>query len=217
MARIVRTLGIVTISMSVCTAVTAQSNVDPVNKHAWGNNIGWQNWRDTTATTQGVVVGITFLSGFVWGENIGWLTVGDGSPANGAAYSNTSGADSGVNILPSGFLDGFAWGENIGWVNFGTEPFVSPAFGARFMQDRLAGFAWSENAGWINLDNVVTGKFVGLNCPADFNNDGIVDGADISIILNVFGSSTARLDLNDDGIINSGDISFVLNLFGQCP
>jgi hypothetical protein len=32
----------------------AQSNIDPANKFAWGENIGWTNWRDAGGAAQGV-------------------------------------------------------------------------------------------------------------------------------------------------------------------
>lgn len=54
-------------------------------------------------------------------------------------------------------------------------------------------------------------------CPSDLSHDGLVDGGDISFILNAFGSTGGPADLNADGVVNGGDISFVLNSFGPCP
>src|SRR5262245_44618934 len=102
-------------------AALAQSDVDATNKLAFGENIGWTNWRDagSPSGTQGVQVHETFLSGFVWGENVGFINLGDGSPANGSTYANTSGADFGVNLNPgTRVLSGLGWGENVGWINF---------------------------------------------------------------------------------------------------
>jgi len=53
-------------------------------------------------------------------------------------------------------------------------------------------------------------------CLGDLSGDGIVDGQDISFVLNAFGGS-GPADLNGDGIVNGGDISSVLNVFGPCP
>ena len=75
-----------------------QSNIDPTNKFGWGESIGWTNWRDADGTNAGVVVGGTFMSGFIWCENVGFINVGDGTPANGISYANVDGSDSGVNI-----------------------------------------------------------------------------------------------------------------------
>ena len=38
--------------------VVAQSNIDPVNKHAWNENAGYSNWRDADGTNAGAVVGL---------------------------------------------------------------------------------------------------------------------------------------------------------------
>jgi hypothetical protein len=152
----------------VVTGLTAaglfgQSNIDPANKFAWGENIGWTNWRDAGGAAQGVNVGATFLWGFIWGENVGFINVGDGTPANGVSYANINGTDFGVNgSSGSGNLSGLAWGENIGWVNFSGGALASPPNPARFdaAAGRLRGFAWGENIGWINLDDAV--HFVGV-------------------------------------------------------
>jgi len=53
-----------------------------------------------------------------------------------------------------------------------------------------------------------------ITTPADLNGDGFVDGADISVILNLFGSEGGAADLNQDGFVNGPDISIVLNLWG---
>ncbi len=203
-------------AFAITSPALAQSNISPTNKHAWGENIGWTNWRDGNGGTQGAVIGIRFASGFIWSENVGWINLGDGTPVNGTNYSNANGADSGVNVLPSGFLSGFAWGENIGWVNFGTQPSIG-ANGARVDGGRLAGFAWSENAGWINLDSAVSGKFVGLNCAADFNNDGVVNGADLATLLANWLAPGGLPDLNGDGVVNGADLAQLLANWGVCP
>jgi hypothetical protein len=50
---------------------SSQSDVDATKKYAWGENVGWTNWRDAgnPAGVQGARVHATFLSGFVWTEN----------------------------------------------------------------------------------------------------------------------------------------------------
>lgn len=103
-------------------AAMPQDKIDPVHRYAWGENIGWTNWRDAgdPPGSQGVRVHGTFLSGFIWGENVGWINVGNGAPAAGDHYANVDGSDFGVNIDSSGDLRGFAWGENIGWLQFDT-------------------------------------------------------------------------------------------------
>lgn len=53
------------------------------------------------------------------------------------------------------------------------------------------------------------------NCPTDFNSDGETGSADLSILLNGWG--TASPDLNADGTVGSADLSILLNAWGVCP
>ncbi len=126
-----------------------QSNISPAKKYAWGENVGWTNWRDANGGADGVVVEPDFLSGYIWGENVGWIHVGDGN----APYANTDDSNYGVNILPGGDLQGYGWGENIGWVNFGTSSVAPDQARFDFGPYRFRGYAWGENVGWINLDD----------------------------------------------------------------
>ncbi len=176
--------------LGLVARATAQTNVDPANNYAWGENIGWTNWHDANAGAQGAVVGFTFMTGFLWGENVGWINLGDGSPVNGVTYANLIGADAGVNIDSDGTLHGLAWGENIGWVNFDGGALAFPPMPARIdcatppgqPLARLTGFVWGENVGWINLDD--TTHFVSVDAattpiPCDTNHDGLVNGGDV--------------------------------------
>ena len=185
----------------------AQSNVDPNNKSAWCENIGWTDWRDSGSppTVQGAIIAGTFLSGFIWNENCGFLNTGDGSPANSSSYANTTGADFGVNILIDNRLGGLAWGENIGWVNFGPHASLAAAQQARLDPPafRLRGYAWGENIGWINLDHST--HSVGLKCPADFNEDGSVDFFDYLDFVDAFSSNLPSADFNHESSIDFFD------------
>jgi len=58
---------------------------------------------------------------------------------------------------------------------------------------------------------------VGPSCEGDANNNGSVDLADLSLVLNNFGQSVPQGtlgDVNDDGQVNLADLSLVLNNFG---
>ena len=55
-------------------------------------------------------------------------------------------------------------------------------------------------------------------CPADFNNDGIVDTADLGVLLNFFNQNNSHVDLNADGVIDTADLGILLGVFGvPCP
>lgn len=58
-------------------------------------------------------------------------------------------------------------------------------------------------------------------CPGDTNGDGIINGADLSVLLSQFGQSVppgTGADFNGDGIVNGADLSVLLSNFGNtCP
>jgi len=129
----------------------ASTNIDPTNKYAWAENIGWVNF---AATNSGVTVYFNgtsgYLSGYAWSENIGWIKLGNNT---GGPYTNSSSMDWGVNEDVTGKLSGYAWGENTGWIKF------DPAY-SRVTNDmttgQFGGYAWGENIGWIGLKGTVT-------------------------------------------------------------
>ncbi len=201
--------------LALAAPALAQTNIGSTNKYSWSENCGYMNWADADGGLQGVRIGNNFMSGFVWMENVGWLNLGDGSPA-GCVYSNTTGADHGVNIHPNGDLYGLAWGENIGWVKFDTAAALS-AFGDQARLDRAAqrlrGYAWGENIGWINLDD--SNVFVGTTfCRADWDGSGTVNSNDISAFLTSWlesiNGATCGADFDGNMAVNSNDISAFL-------
>jgi predicted dienelactone hydrolase len=54
-------------------------------------------------------------------------------------------------------------------------------------------------------------------CTGDFDGNGIVDGADLSLLLNGWGSSSSGLDIDGNGLVDGGDLAQVLNGWGACP
>ena len=54
-------------------------------------------------------------------------------------------------------------------------------------------------------------------CPADFNNDGKVDGGDLGLMLSAWGNCDAcQQDLNGDGKVDGGDLGLLLAAWGDC-
>ena len=54
-------------------------------------------------------------------------------------------------------------------------------------------------------------------CPADFNDDGSVDGNDLGFLLASWGSSGGSADLNGDGSVDGNDLGSLLAAWGPCP
>ena len=171
------------------------ATIDATNKYAYGANLGWMNWRPSTA--DGVVTGEYVCSGSVWAANVGWINFGSGTPANGIRYQNNSATDFGVNLLADGTLRGLAWGANIGWVNF--EATGNPRID--FATGILRGYAWGANIGWITLDDGGS-HFVATTqiAPgADTNGNGIPDAWELEHAGNLT-TFTINGDADGDGI-----------------
>jgi uncharacterized membrane protein len=129
-------------SLALC-----ETKIDPVNKYAYGANIGWVDWRGDTK--HGAVISTSVCSGYIYSANVGWINLGNGNPANGSYYQNLWAGDFGVNTDDLGNLRGFAYGANIGWVYF--EDNGAPS--VDLVSGRLSGYIYSANCGWISLSN----------------------------------------------------------------
>ena len=56
---------------------------------------------------------------------------------------------------------------------------------------------------------------VGGGNPADLNGDGSVNGADLALLLNQWGSTKpSNADINGDGVVNGADLAMLLNSWG---
>ena len=59
-------------------------------------------------------------------------------------------------------------------------------------------------------------------CPSSLTGNCIVNGADLGILLNAWGSCPAGTtgctgDINADGVVNGADLGILLSSWGQCP
>jgi hypothetical protein len=80
-------------------------------------------------------------------------------------------------------------------------------------------------AGW-SANGAVGEYVIGLNpcsqfvppptCPADLDGNGVVDGADLGLLLNAWGPFATAADLNGDGQVNGGDLGLLIAAWGPC-
>src|SRR5215831_3997694 len=138
---------LITATLLLLVSSYAATTIDPVNKYAYGANIGWMDWRGDT--NNGAVIGEYVCSGSIYSANVGWINLGSGAPANQIHYQNNSPADFGVNQDGLGNLRGYAYGANIGWINF--EATGAPR--VDLLTGSLTGSVYSANCGWISLSN----------------------------------------------------------------
>lgn len=54
-------------------------------------------------------------------------------------------------------------------------------------------------------------------CRVDFNHDGIVDGADLGLLLAAWGTDQCPFDANGSGDVDGADLGLMLAAWGPCP
>ncbi len=92
----------------------------------------------------------------------------------------------------------------------------------RLSDERLVGISWSCAGPYAGGTRTSYWEFVRARrmlcpTPGDVNEDGIVDDADLLLVLLAFGQECPLLcieDLNDDGVVDDGDLLIVLLHFG---
>ena len=55
------------------------------------------------------------------------------------------------------------------------------------------------------------------DCPADLNFDGMVDSADMGLMLGDWGDTHSLADLNHDGTVDAADLGMLLGSWDRCP
>jgi hypothetical protein len=95
----------------------------------------------------------------------------------------------------------------------GEQSIVSfPVTQGQFYRIRIGGFGGATGSGVVTFDCEVIPE----ECPADFNDDGVVDVADLLELLSAWGQAGGPADLNDDGLVDVEDLLALLNAFGDC-
>jgi hypothetical protein len=183
-----------TLLLLIGVSAWAGTTITSSNRHAYGANLGWQDWRGNT--NNGAVIGEYVCSGYIYSANAGWIHLGSNAPANGIRYQNNSTNDYGVNHDGLGNLRGYAYGANIGWINFETNgnPRVDLKTGA------LSGNVYSANCGWISLTNTFAYvKTDAIQPGTDSDGDGITDAWELSYT-NTLAAFSASSDGDGDGM-----------------
>ncbi|MCE9619658.1 MAG: proprotein convertase P-domain-containing protein [Planctomycetes bacterium] len=75
-----------------------------------------------------------------------------------------------------------------------------------------------QYSGWNIDDFELTAIVAAPACPSDLDGDGVVDGADVGLMLLDFGPCPGcAADLDGDGMVDGADVGLMLLDFGPCP
>ena len=114
---------------------------------------------------------------------------------------------------------------NVGWsgqlVELGT-PLRDRSDLTTSVHDEQLVAAWSDerNGSTKNImaQNLNADGTLGetSSCAADFNGDGQVDGADLTLLLGAWGTANQTFDIDGNGTVDGGDLVIILGTWGDC-
>ena len=78
------------------------------------------------------------------------------------------------------------------------------------------GYAFGFTDFDLRIDNISITTQSSQPCPADIDNNGVVDAGDLGILLVLWGHAKTAADLNHDGIVNAADLGILLVEWGPC-
>jgi hypothetical protein len=123
-------------------------------------------------------------------NDVGWsvaLANFDYAGSFGFQVSTASGQSSGFYTVNASFFDGASWSL----FSFGGDPETGVANYVATIESAPA-------------------------CQGDLNGDGLVDGADLGILLGSWGDLGGPADLNGDGLVDGSDLGLLLGAWGSC-
>ncbi len=156
----------------------------------------------------------------------------DNSNVAGVTDASAAGADAvNTGIEISIDLDELGWDGSqdilvAGWISNGGFDYLSNQVLGGIPGPDNIGPRDADNDGINDLDfNTIAGdQFINLSnppapdCPADMNNDGLVDIADVFAFLTAYNSLDLAADLTNDGLVDISDVfAFLTSYNGGCP
>lgn len=115
---------------------------------------------------------------------------------------------------PDGEPSGFGRGVFVGRFSY---------YGDFSIEDTTLTVAWNQGPGTPQQEADFTIPPVVADpteCPGDITEDGVVDGADVAILLAVWGTDGDGIpgtDINGDGTVDGTDLAFLLAAWDVCP
>ena len=97
-------------------------------------------------------------------------------------------------------------------LNFNIDRFVGGIADAGVT---IGSFVLSNKSGDLELDELIFAIADPPTCPADFNGDGSVDAADLSVLLGSW-NQVGAADLDGSGIVSAADLAILLAAWGAC-
>jgi hypothetical protein len=153
--------GMLAVLLALAAAGVFAENIVAPNQYAWGERVGWINFKPGTGP--GVTVTNTNVAGYAWGERIGWVSLSCHNDEPGTTCASRG--IWGITNDGAGNLRGQAWSERDGWISFSChndEPGTTCASRGNWgvtvnsTTGVFSGQAWGERTGWITFNCATT-------------------------------------------------------------
>lgn len=211
-----------TASTAMSNAYIAARNAGVVNFASSGNS-GNTTIGFPARSTGVIAVGASNRNGqkasfSSYGSKLAFVAAGQSIYTTDRTGSNGYGSGDYTTIDGTSFSSPYAAG--VAALILSVNPSLSAAQVESIMQSTCrdigtAGFDTLTGWGMLNAEAAVRAAQP-LSCPSDFNNDDVVDGIDLGILLSSWGQSNSTADLNGDNLVDGNDLGLLLSSWGGC-
>ena len=211
-----------TASTAMTNAYIAARNAGVVNFASSGNS-GNTNIGFPARSTGVIAVGASSRNGqkasfSSYGSKLAFVAAGQSIYTTDRTGTNGYGAGDYTTIDGTSFSSPYAAG--VAALILSVNPSLSAAQVESIMQTTCrdmgtAGFDTLTGWGMLNAEAAVRAAQPS-SCPSDFNNDDVVDGIDLGILLSSWGQSNSTADLNGDNLVDGNDLGILLSSWGGC-
>lgn len=211
-----------TTSTAMTNAYIAARNAGVVNFASSGNS-GNTNIGFPARSTGVIAVGASNRNGqkasfSSYGTKLAFVAAGQSIYTTDRTGTNGYGAGDYTTIDGTSFSSPYAAG--VAALILSVNPSLSAAQVESIMQTTCrdmdaAGFDNLTGWGMLNAEAAVRAAQPS-SCPSDLNNDDVVDGIDLGILLSSWGQSNSTADLNGDNLVDGNDLGILLSSWGGC-
>lgn len=211
-----------TASTAMMNAYIAARNAGVVNFASSGNS-GNTTIGFPARSTGVIAVGASNRNGqkasfSSYGSKLAFVAAGQSIYTTDRTGSNGYGSGDYTTIDGTSFSSPYAAG--VAALILSVNPSLSAAQVESIMQSTCrdigtAGFDTLTGWGMLNAEAAVRAAQPS-SCPSDFNNDDVVDGTDLGILLSSWGQSNSTADLNGDNLVDGNDLGLLLSSWGGC-
>ena len=211
-----------TTSTAMTNAYIAARNAGVVNFASSGNS-GNTNIGFPARSTGVIAVGASNRNGqkasfSSYGTKLAFVAAGQSIYTTDRTGTNGYGAGDYTTIDGTSFSSPYAAG--VAALILSVNPSLSAAQVESIMQTTCrdmdaAGFDTLTGWGMLNAEAAVRAAQPS-SCPSDLNNDDVVDGIDLGILLSSWGQSNSTADLNGDNLVDGNDLGILLSSWGGC-